>query len=185
MHFFGAEVRRVREAAGMSGAELGALVPCDKATVSRVENGLTVPDEAFPIACDAAFPQMGGWFTRFYNDSQVWGEAFPPHSASSPTTRRKPRRSAGGSTRSCPDFCRPSWRTRPRSGAGARHDGPGVASHRASDRVQRRCVAEVHGRAEVAPQPTHRMARKGARLRAALFAFPVIPVAGAAGDTCA
>jgi transcriptional regulator with XRE-family HTH domain len=78
MHFFGAEVRRAREAAGMSGAELGALVPCDKATVSRVENGLTVPDEAFPIACDAAFPQMGGWFTRFYNDSQVWGEAFPP-----------------------------------------------------------------------------------------------------------
>ena len=77
MHFFGAEVRRAREAAGMSGAELGALVPCDKATVSRVENGLTVPDEAFPIACDAAFPQMGGWFTRFYNDSQVWGEAFP------------------------------------------------------------------------------------------------------------
>jgi hypothetical protein len=36
-HFFGSEVRRAREAAGMSQAELGALVPCDKSVVSRIE----------------------------------------------------------------------------------------------------------------------------------------------------
>jgi transcriptional regulator with XRE-family HTH domain len=78
MHHLGSEVRRAREAAGMSQSDLGALVPCDKATVSRVEAGLSQPDEAFARACDAAFPQMGGWFTRFYTDSQTWGAVFPP-----------------------------------------------------------------------------------------------------------
>lgn len=77
-HFFGSEVRRAREAAGMSQAELGDLVPCDKATVSRIETGLLVPDEAFARACDAAFPQMGGFFSRFLNDSGGWSAAFAP-----------------------------------------------------------------------------------------------------------
>src|SRR6185437_9752357 len=45
--------------------------------VSRVEAGLIAPDESFARACDAAFPQMGGWFTRFWKDSQTWGDAFP------------------------------------------------------------------------------------------------------------
>ena len=77
-HFFGSEVRRAREAAGMSQTELGDLVPCDKATVSRIEAGLTQPDEAFARACDAAFPRLDGWFTRFHAGSRTWGEAFPP-----------------------------------------------------------------------------------------------------------
>ena len=77
-HFFGSEVRRAREAAGMSQTELGDLVPCDKATVSRIEAGLTQPDDAFARACDAAFPRLDGWFTRFHAGSRTWGEAFPP-----------------------------------------------------------------------------------------------------------
>jgi transcriptional regulator with XRE-family HTH domain len=77
VHFFGSEVRRAREAAGMSQTELGDLVPCDKATVSRTEAGLTQPDEAFARACDAAFVHLDGRFTRFYNGSRAWGEAFP------------------------------------------------------------------------------------------------------------
>jgi transcriptional regulator with XRE-family HTH domain len=77
-HFFGSEVRRAREAAGMSQSELGALVPCDKSAVSRVEAGLIAPDEAFARACDAAFPRLGGLFTRFWVGSQTWGAAFPP-----------------------------------------------------------------------------------------------------------
>lgn len=78
MHHFGSEVRRAREAAGKTQSELGDLVPCDKSAVSRVEAGLIAPDETFARACDAAFPQMGGWFTRFWKDSQTWGAAFPP-----------------------------------------------------------------------------------------------------------
>jgi transcriptional regulator with XRE-family HTH domain len=48
LHFFGAEVRRAREAAGMTLAELGTRVPCDASTVSRVESGLLSPSEALP-----------------------------------------------------------------------------------------------------------------------------------------
>jgi transcriptional regulator with XRE-family HTH domain len=78
MHHFGSEVRRAREAAGMSQSELGALVPCDKSAVSRIEAGLIAPDESFARACDTAFPNMNGWFTRFWKDSQTWGAVFPP-----------------------------------------------------------------------------------------------------------
>ena len=78
-HHFGSEVRRAREAKGMTQAELGELVPCDKATVSRVEGGQP-PDEAFAKACDTAFPEMQGWFLRFWKDSQTWGAAVFPQS---------------------------------------------------------------------------------------------------------
>jgi transcriptional regulator with XRE-family HTH domain len=76
-HFFGSEVRRAREAAGMSQAELGALVPCDKSVVSRIEAGLVQADESFARACDVAFPHLDGFFMRFWKDCQTWGAAFP------------------------------------------------------------------------------------------------------------
>jgi transcriptional regulator with XRE-family HTH domain len=76
-HFFGAEVRRAREAAGMTLADLAALVPCDASTVSRVESGLLSPTGRFAAACDEAFPHMTGWFTRFYNNSSSWDGPFP------------------------------------------------------------------------------------------------------------
>jgi len=77
MHYFGSEVRRAREKAGMTGAELGELVPCDKATVSRIETGLLQPDEAFAVACDTAFPHLDGWFTRYLTAHRTWGDGFP------------------------------------------------------------------------------------------------------------
>jgi transcriptional regulator with XRE-family HTH domain len=76
-HFFGAEVRRAREAARMTLAELGSVVPCDASTVSRIEAGLLHPSERFAIACDEAFPQMGGWFTRFFQNSPRWDGPYP------------------------------------------------------------------------------------------------------------
>ncbi len=240
----------------MSQSELGALVPCDKSAVSRVEAGLTSPDEAFARACDAAFPQMGGWFIRFWQDSQTWGAAFPPalrefaayeaeavalwtfehslvpgllqteayaravlerhpHVTAEQVTERVAARLArqaldrdepplfwvlldesvlhreiGGAKIMCDQLSqladmarrptvtvqvvpragahvgrrhghrrqrhlaqeqlqRNQWqlrgggRARPRTGAGTRHDGPGLAAQRSSDRVQRRRLAEV------------------------------------------
>jgi transcriptional regulator with XRE-family HTH domain len=79
-HHFGSEVRHAREAKGMTQTELGELIPCDKATVSRTEAGLTAPDEAFARTCDTAFPEMQGWFWRFWKDSQTWGAAVFPQS---------------------------------------------------------------------------------------------------------
>src|SRR5271165_243446 len=98
--FFGAEVRRARTAAGMSLADLGQLVPCDKSTVSRVESGLLAPDEAFARACDQAFPAAGGWFARFYEAHAKWDIAMPPRSARSSPTRLEPRRCTCSSTAS-------------------------------------------------------------------------------------
>jgi transcriptional regulator with XRE-family HTH domain len=77
LHFFGAEVRRARETAGLTLAELGARVPCDASTVSRIESGLLSPAERFAEACDEAFPQMGGWFGRFYRASLKWDGQYP------------------------------------------------------------------------------------------------------------
>lgn len=76
--FFGAEVRRARTAAGMSLADLGALVPCDKSTVSRIESGLLAPDAAFARACDQAFPAFDQWYTRFHGAYPKWETAMPP-----------------------------------------------------------------------------------------------------------
>jgi transcriptional regulator with XRE-family HTH domain len=78
LHFFGAEVRHARSAAGMSQAELGALAHCDGSVVSRIEAGLAEPPAGFPEACDAAFPERGGFFTRFWRDHQGWGGPYPP-----------------------------------------------------------------------------------------------------------
>jgi hypothetical protein len=62
----------------MPQAELGALVPCDKSVVSRIEAGLVQADEAFARACDTTFPHLDGFFMRFWKDCQTWGAAFPP-----------------------------------------------------------------------------------------------------------
>ena len=72
LHFFGAEVRRAREAAGMTLADLGAAVPCDASTVSKIEAGLLRPTKRFLAACAETFPPLE-WLTRFYEESQTWG----------------------------------------------------------------------------------------------------------------
>jgi hypothetical protein len=77
-HFFGAEVRRARIAAGMTLAGLAATVPCDASTASRIEAGTLSPGHRFAAACDEAFPQMDGWFTRFCHDSRTWAGPHPP-----------------------------------------------------------------------------------------------------------
>ena len=78
LHFFGAEVRHARAAAGLSQAELGALAHCDGSVVSRVEAGQAEPPAGFAEACDTAFPGRGGFYTRFWRDHQGWGGPYPP-----------------------------------------------------------------------------------------------------------
>jgi transcriptional regulator with XRE-family HTH domain len=77
LHFFGSEVRQARTAAGMTLADLAALVACDQSTVSRIESGLLAPDLNFARTCDRTFPRADGWFTRFLTDSQEWAGALP------------------------------------------------------------------------------------------------------------
>ena len=77
LHFFGAEVRRARDAADMTLADLGALVPCDASTVSKIEAGQLRPTERFVAACIETFPQLE-WLGRFHEDSQLWGDGAIP-----------------------------------------------------------------------------------------------------------
>jgi|HubBroStandDraft_3_1064219.scaffolds.fasta_scaffold59703_3 hypothetical protein len=76
VHFFGSEVRRAREEAGMTQGGLAAIVPCDPSTVSRIEAGALAADRRFADACDEAFPEMRGWFGRFYTGSRDWNSPF-------------------------------------------------------------------------------------------------------------
>jgi hypothetical protein len=62
----------------MTLADLAVTVPCDASTVSRIEAGEREPTERFAVACDEAFPQMTGWFTRFYLGSRKWAGPHPP-----------------------------------------------------------------------------------------------------------
>jgi transcriptional regulator with XRE-family HTH domain len=77
LHFFGAEVRRAREAADMTLADLGALVPCDASTVSKIEAGQLRPTQRFVTACIETFPPLE-WLGRFYEESQMWGDGAIP-----------------------------------------------------------------------------------------------------------
>jgi DNA-binding XRE family transcriptional regulator len=75
--FFGAEVREARKRAGMSQPELAALAGYDPSYVSKVENGAITPDQKFIDACDMTFPEMHGWFARFWRDSRQWNPLYP------------------------------------------------------------------------------------------------------------
>jgi transcriptional regulator with XRE-family HTH domain len=76
-HFFGAEVRRAREAVNMSQGTFGATVPCDISTVSRVESGHLTPSNAFVEATATAFPDLA-LLVRFYRASAKWGSSAGP-----------------------------------------------------------------------------------------------------------
>jgi DNA-binding XRE family transcriptional regulator len=76
--YFGAEVREARKRAGMAQPELAAIAGYDPSYVSKVENGYITPDEKCISACDAAFPDMHGWFSRFWSESRKWNPSYPP-----------------------------------------------------------------------------------------------------------
>lgn len=56
---FGAELRRRREAAGLSQPALGRLVAYDRTMISKVENGAELPSEGFAAAVDQALEADG------------------------------------------------------------------------------------------------------------------------------
>jgi transcriptional regulator with XRE-family HTH domain len=70
--FFGSEVREARTMAKMSQAALGSATGYDDTYVSKVETGDITPDDKFLKGLDRVFPNMNGWFTRFWRDSRKW-----------------------------------------------------------------------------------------------------------------
>ena len=61
----------------MTLADLGAVVPCDASTGSKIEAGQLRPTERFVTACIETFPPLE-WLGRFYEESQMWGDGAIP-----------------------------------------------------------------------------------------------------------
>lgn len=61
----------------MSQPALGLATGYDATYVSKVETGSIVPDDRFVNALDHVFPNMNGWFGRFWRDSRKWNGHYP------------------------------------------------------------------------------------------------------------
>jgi len=77
LDFFGAEVRRWRNAAGMSQEQLGQLIGYSAALVGRVELGERSPSLDFAEGCNRALPAAGGLFGRLYELARHWAGGYP------------------------------------------------------------------------------------------------------------
>jgi DNA-binding XRE family transcriptional regulator len=77
LHFFGAELRRGRIAAGLSQDQLGARIGYSGAQVGKVETGERAPSQDFAAGCDKALPEVGGLFMRIYELARRWDGGYP------------------------------------------------------------------------------------------------------------
>jgi hypothetical protein len=77
VRYFGLQVRKARLAAGWTLAEFGQRTGYDPAHLGRIENGKRPATKLIAEMCDRAFPERGGWFGEFYEESRTW-IATPP-----------------------------------------------------------------------------------------------------------
>jgi transcriptional regulator with XRE-family HTH domain len=77
LHFFGAEVRRWRNAAGLSQEQLGQQIGYSAALVGRVELGKRSPSLDFAEGCDRVMPTAAGLFGRLYELARNWEGFYP------------------------------------------------------------------------------------------------------------
>jgi transcriptional regulator with XRE-family HTH domain len=75
--YFGLQVRKARLAAGWTLAEFGQRTGYDPAHLVRIENGKRPATKLLAQMCDRVFPERGGWFGEFYEESRTW-IATPP-----------------------------------------------------------------------------------------------------------
>jgi DNA-binding XRE family transcriptional regulator len=77
MAFFGAELRRVRVAAGLSQDQLGQKLVFSGDTVGKIETGERAPTPDFAARCDGAFPHLDGLFARLLELARRWNGPHP------------------------------------------------------------------------------------------------------------
>ncbi|GGT62969.1 helix-turn-helix domain-containing protein [Streptomyces purpureus] len=63
LDYYGSELRRLREAAGLNQAQLGACVFCTASLIGQIENARKVPTRKFSLRLDVAL-ETGGVFER-------------------------------------------------------------------------------------------------------------------------
>jgi len=69
---FGRQMRKARQAAGMTLREFCARTGVNYTSASLVENGHRPPTERLAQACDSVFSGWRGWFSEYYEDSKSW-----------------------------------------------------------------------------------------------------------------
>jgi len=72
VRYFGQQVRKARLSHGWSLHEFGEQVIYHPAALSRIENGKRPPTATLAKACDRVFPERGGWFHEFFEESRGW-----------------------------------------------------------------------------------------------------------------
>lgn len=70
--YFGAQVRKEREKAGLNISALARITKMNDAHLGRIEKGLRPPTAEIARKMDDAFPRREGWFTEFYLESRSW-----------------------------------------------------------------------------------------------------------------
>jgi transcriptional regulator with XRE-family HTH domain len=75
--FFGAELRRVRVAAGLSQEQLGRQLSFSGDMVGKVETSERSPTPDFAARCDSAFPHLDGLFSRILELARRWNGPYP------------------------------------------------------------------------------------------------------------
>lgn len=69
---FGRQMKKERLARGWSLREFAARSGVDIGSASLIENGKRPPNERVATACDDVFPERGGWFREYYEESKDW-----------------------------------------------------------------------------------------------------------------
>lgn len=69
---FGHQVRKQRRSHGWTIYQLSDRSGISVGYLSQIENGKRPPNERTAGKIDAVFPEREGWFSEFYEDSQVW-----------------------------------------------------------------------------------------------------------------
>jgi len=70
--YFGAQVRKEREKAGLNISALSRITGINDAHLGRIEKGIRPPTAEIAAKMDEAFPRREGWFTEFYEESRSW-----------------------------------------------------------------------------------------------------------------
>lgn len=69
---FGRQVRKERAARGWTLRDLADRAGLAAPYLSQIENGVRPPTERVALACDRVFPERGGWFLEYYQESRTW-----------------------------------------------------------------------------------------------------------------
>jgi hypothetical protein len=68
----GRQMKRDREAHGLTLRDLAARMRVDFSDLSKIENGKRPMSEGMAVKCDEQFPERRGWYRQYWQESRDW-----------------------------------------------------------------------------------------------------------------